>query len=60
MANVTVRVVIRVLSAAGSRMVPRTERISKRLARYPSAFLKAQFLDNLAIRVLPTKSDNPA
>jgi hypothetical protein len=43
--NVTVRGVMRVLSAVGSRMAQRTEYILKRLAalaRYPSAFLKVQ------------------
>lgn len=37
-ANVTVKVVINVLSAAGSRIVPSTVCILKRRAKYPSAF----------------------
>lgn len=37
-ANVTVNVVISVLSAAGSRIVPRTDRILYRLAIQPSTF----------------------
>jgi len=38
-ANVTVKVVISALSAAGSSMDPKTECILNRLAKYPSSLL---------------------
>src|SRR5882762_5833295 len=61
--KVTTKVVIKVLSAAGSSMVPRTDRILNLRAKYPSIFPPSYF------RITPieplqtkgrTKSEAPA